>query len=106
VDEEHPWGSGAGGRALEPFRSVAVDRDVIAIGTWLWVAELDGVAMPGDPPWGGFVHDGCVLAADTGGAIDGMQIDFFATLRAYYLIIDGELGLDEISLHEGGARCE
>jgi 3D (Asp-Asp-Asp) domain-containing protein len=105
VDAEHPWGSGAGNRPLVPFRSVAVDPDVVPIGTSLWVEELDGLAMPGDPPWGGFIHDGCVLAADTGGSIDGMHIDFFAVLRDYYLELDGALGLDEVTVYEGGARC-
>jgi 3D (Asp-Asp-Asp) domain-containing protein len=105
VDAEHPWGSGAGGRALVPFRSVAVDRDVIAIGTSLYVLELDGIAMPGDPPWGDFVHDGCVSADDTGGGIDGMQIDFFAVFRAHYLTIDPQIDAPTVTLYGGGGRC-
>jgi 3D (Asp-Asp-Asp) domain-containing protein len=105
VDGEHPWGSGAGGRALVPFRSVAVDRDVVAIGTQLYVVELDGVAMPGDPPWGDFVHDGCVSADDTGGGIDGAHLDFFAVFRAHYLALDAVIDASTITVHEGGGRC-
>lgn len=105
VDEDHPWGSGAGDRPLVPFRSVAVDRAVLTIGQWYWVAELDGILMPGTPPVGGFVHDGCVSADDTGGGVDGQHIDFFSALRRYYLALDGELGLDTVTLYEGGGRC-
>lgn len=105
VDAQHPWGSGAGNRALVPFRSVAIDRDVLEIGRRYWVAELAGVAMPGEAPLGGFVHDGCVSADDTGGGIDGQHIDFFSALRGYYLALDRALGLDEVTLYEGGNRC-
>jgi len=102
VDADHPWGVGAGGRALVPFRSIAVDDAVLTIGRRYYVAELDGVTMPGP---GGFVHDGCVSADDTGGHILGAHIDFFSALRSYYLALDGALMLDDVTLYEGGARC-
>lgn len=105
VDAEHPWGSGSMDRPLVPFRSVAVDPLVVPIGARLWIAELDGVAMPGEPPWGGFVHDGCVAADDTGGAIDGAHLDFFAALREAYVDLDGRLALDTVEVTDGGARC-
>jgi 3D (Asp-Asp-Asp) domain-containing protein len=105
VDEDHPWGSGAGGRALVPFRSVAVDRDVLVIGRRYWVKELDGVRMPGEGPLGGWIHDGCVSADDTGGSIDDAHIDFFAALRGWYLEIAGVVRRNEVTLHEGGERC-
>lgn len=105
VDAEHPWGIGVENRALEPFRSVAVDSDVIAYGAALYAPELDGVLMPGDAPWGDFIHDGCLSADDTGGAIIGMHIDFFSALREYYLDLNDSLGLSDITLYDGGARC-
>jgi len=105
ADAAHPWGIGVQNRALEPYRSIAVDRNVIDYGTTLWVAELDGVTVPGDPPWGGFVHDGCVIAADTGGGIVGMHIDWFVGLRSSYRTLDAELGLGQVTVHDGGARC-
>lgn len=105
VDADHPWGYGVQNRALAPYRSIAVDPDVIAYGTTLYVPELDGEAMPGDQPWGGFVHDGCVIAADTGGAIIGMHIDWFVALRASYTTIDDRLALDHVTVDDGGARC-
>jgi 3D (Asp-Asp-Asp) domain-containing protein len=105
VDAEHPWGVGVQSRPLVPFRSVAVDPAVLTIGSSYYVLELDGVTMPGDEPWGAFVHDGCIVADDQGGAIDGMQIDFFAAFRGGYQALDGELGLNDVTLFEGGAHC-
>lgn len=105
VDEDHPWGVGAQNRPLVPFRSVAVDTSFVAIGAALYVEELDGVLMPGDAPWGAFVHDGCVVADDVGGGIDGQQVDFFSAARAHYLTLDGLLGLNDVTVFAGGARC-
>ena len=105
VDAAHPWGYGVQDRALEPYRSVAVDRSVIAYGTPLYLPAFDGVVMPGDPPWGGFVHDGCAIAADTGGGIVGMHVDFFAGLKASYLTLDAALMMDTITVNAGGTRC-
>ena len=105
ADADHPWGYGVQNRALVPFRSLAVDADVIEYGTGLYLPDLDGKAMPGEAPWGDFVHDGCTVAADTGGAIIGMHIDFFAATRGSYLVLDGELGLSDIEVRDGGERC-
>ena len=105
VDEDHPWGYGVQSRALAPFRSIAVDRDVIEYGTGVYLPALDGVSVPGDAPWGDFVHDGCVVAADTGGGIIGMHVDFFVGLRDAYLALDGELALDDLEVFDGGDRC-
>lgn len=102
---DHPWGTGVQDRPLVPYRSIAVDPAVIPYGTKLWVAELDGVAVPGAAPWGGFVHDGCVLAADTGGGIVGTHIDWFVGLISSYRALDGALALDRVTVHDGGARC-
>lgn len=103
-DDQHPWGSGSGNRPLVPFRSIAVDRDILTIGAKYYVLELDGVEMPG-PAGFAFVHDGCVSADDTGGQIVGDHIDFFSALRSYYLALDRDLDLGEVTIYEGGARC-
>lgn len=105
ADAQHPWGYGVQNRALAPFRSIAVDKSVIAIGTPIYVAELDGVTMPGDASYGAFVHDGCVTADDVGGGINGAHIDFFAALKAHYQSLNAALGLSSVTLHGGGARC-
>jgi 3D (Asp-Asp-Asp) domain-containing protein len=105
VDAQHPWGYGAVGNALVPFRSVAVDRSVVPLGTHLYVAEFDGVTMPGDPSYGQFVHDGCVSADDVGGGIVGQHLDFFAALEAHYQTLDTQLALSAVTVYEGGTRC-
>jgi len=105
ADAQHPWGYGVQGRALTPFRSFAVDKNEIAYGTKLYVPALDGVTMPGEAPWGAFVHDGCVSADDTGGAIIGKHVDWFVALKSGYQVLDAALGLTSITIHEGGARC-
>ena len=105
MDETRPWGIGVRDIPLVPFRSIASDPAVIATGTRVYVRELDGVTMPGDAPWGGFVHDGCVVAVDVGEAIRGAHIDFFSGTRQAYHALDGALRLRHVTLEEPGDRC-
>jgi hypothetical protein len=100
---DQPWGIGAGNRPLVPFRSLAVDRNLIAIGTALWIEQLDGVDMPGTFPT---VHDGCVIADDIGGRITGERVDWFVARKPYYGELDSALHLTQVSLFDGGARCQ
>jgi 3D (Asp-Asp-Asp) domain-containing protein len=72
LGDEHRFGRGAGRRPLVPFRSIAVDRRLIAIGEPLYVPEFDGLILPD-----GSRHDGCVRADDTGGNIKKREMDFF-----------------------------
>ena len=78
------WGTAGNGRPLDPFRTVAVDPRVVKLGSLVYIPALDGVTMPGRDPDGGFKHDGCVGADDTGGGIDGRQLDLFVGKRAFY----------------------
>jgi 3D (Asp-Asp-Asp) domain-containing protein len=105
VIDDRRWGIGVDDRRLVPFRSVAVDNALIATGTRLYVADLDGLAMPGDPPWGGFVHDGCVLADDRGSAIKGAKLDFFVGRKRHYRELDRLFRRGQVRVYEGGARC-
>jgi 3D (Asp-Asp-Asp) domain-containing protein len=103
VAGDEPWGIGASNRALVPFHSLAVDRDVVTIGAALWVPELDGLELPG---YFATQHDGCLVADDVGGNITGKQIDWFVAQKTYYLELDGALHhLDHVSVYAGGARC-
>jgi 3D (Asp-Asp-Asp) domain-containing protein len=76
-----PWGQGARSNPLEPDRSIAVDPDFVALGHWIYFAELDGLV----PPGASTPHDGCMRTDDVGGGIDGNQFDFFAGTRARWL---------------------
>jgi 3D (Asp-Asp-Asp) domain-containing protein len=104
-DETRRFGVGVLERPLSPFRSVAVDPSFVTIGKRLYIPELDGLPMPGIPPWGGFVHDGCVVADDRGGAVLGQQIDFFMVRRVYYQAFRRRHRLTQITVHDGGAYC-
>lgn len=101
--DEYPWGIGVQNRPLQPMRSIAVDRDFINYGDWVYAPELDGYEIP-DGPWGGFVHDGCLRADDTGSAINKWHIDFFAGYKSAYQEMVGDLG-SKIQLYRGGTRC-
>jgi 3D (Asp-Asp-Asp) domain-containing protein len=86
------WGTAGSGKPLQPFRTVAVDPKVVKLGSWLYVPLLEGRTMPGRPPWGGYVHDGCVIADDTGGHIAGNRLDLFVGRKGYFLGLSGSGG--------------
>jgi 3D (Asp-Asp-Asp) domain-containing protein len=107
---ENKWGTAGTGKPLQPFRTVAVDRTVIKLGSLLYVPLLEGRTMPGRPPWGGFVHDGCVVADDTGGGINGNQLDLFVGRKGYFLGLSGSRGSHawarHVSVFDGSKICE
>lgn len=108
---ENKWGSAGNGRPLQPFRTVAVDPKVIKLGSLLYVPELAGRTMPGRAPWGGYVHDGCVTADDTGGGIDGHQLDLFVGKKAYYVGLRSAHGgshawARHVPVFDGSKICE
>ncbi|MBI3268978.1 MAG: hypothetical protein HYZ53_08145 [Planctomycetes bacterium] len=73
-----PYGLGAQGIHLVPFRSVAVDRSVVRLGTRLYVPAARGILLPD-----GSRHDGIFEAHDVGSAIRGRRIDVFIGRRTY-----------------------
>lgn len=105
-----PWGTAGTGRALLPFRTVAVDPKVVKLGSLLYVPLLEGRTMPGRSPWGGYVHDGCVVADDTGGHITGNRVDLFVGRRAYFLGMSGSAGRHawarNVPVFDGTGICE
>lgn len=107
---ETQWGTAGTGRPLQPFRTVAVDPKVVKLGSLLYVPLLEGRTMPGRPPWGGYVHDGCLVADDTGGHIDGHQLDLFVGRKGYYLGLSGSGGSHAWARHvpvfDGSTICE
>lgn len=110
VIEGQVWGTAGTGRPLVPFRTVAVDPKLIKLNSLLYIPLLEGRTMPGRAPWGGFVHDGCVVADDTGGGIKGHQIDLFVGRKGHYLGLSGSGGSHAWARHvqvfDGAKRCE
>jgi 3D (Asp-Asp-Asp) domain-containing protein len=72
--ERFPWGRGATGDPITPLLSVAVDVEVIPLGTPLFIPEY--VGLPRDPA-NRSEHDGCFIAQDRGLQIQGQHIDVF-----------------------------
>jgi 3D (Asp-Asp-Asp) domain-containing protein len=67
-----PSGRGATGKAITPFRTVAVDSNVIPLGTSVFIPEFVGLPRPDGKP-----HDGCFVAEDRGLRVVGRQVDVF-----------------------------
>ncbi|ACY15744.1 3D domain protein [Haliangium ochraceum DSM 14365] len=98
----HPYGRGAGRRPLVPFRSVAIDPRVIDIGEPLYIPEFDGLRLPD-----GSLHDGCVRADDTGGAIKHRKMDFFVmSFDNFRFLLDKLWGVTWITPHVETPRCD
>ena len=104
------WGTAGSGKPLQPFRTVAVDPKVVKLGSLLYVPLLEGRTMPGRQPWGGYVHDGCVIADDTGGHIAGNRLDLFVGRKGYFLGLSGSGGSHAWARHvpvfDGTGICE
>lgn len=97
-----PYGRGAGWRPLVPFRSVAIDRRLVAIGEPLYIPEFDGMPLPD-----GSTHDGCVRADDTGGAIKHRLMDFFVVeLENFRWVRDALWGVRWFTPQIEAPRCE
>lgn len=97
-----PYGRGVGRRPLVPFRSIAVDPNVIPYDEPVYLPELDGMVLPD-----GSIHDGCVRADDRGGWIRRRHIDFFVVTRENYEYLLNQLwGLSRVTPHIEDARCE
>jgi 3D (Asp-Asp-Asp) domain-containing protein len=107
---ENQWGTAGTNHPLQPFRTVAVDPKVVKLGSLLYVPLLEGRTMPGRPPWGGFVHDGCVVADDTGGHIDGNRLDLFVGRKAYFLGLSGSgsshAWARHVPVYDGSKFCQ
>ena len=68
----YPFGIGVAGYALVPYRSLAVDPRFVPLGSPVELPELIGMPLPD-----GSTHDGCFVAVDRGGAINGHHLDLF-----------------------------
>ena len=71
-----PYGEGANGNQLVPYRTIAVDRSLIPIGSVVYIPAARGVTVT-LPSGDRAVHDGYFYAGDVGSAIKGNHIDVF-----------------------------
>jgi len=71
----HPLGCGVRNLPLMPFRTIAVDPDVIPLESVVFVPELRGRKFELNDR--AYIHDGYLFAGDRGGAIRGKHIDVF-----------------------------
>ena len=74
------YGDGVSGFKLVPFRTVAVDRKFIEIGTLIYIPQAVGVVIT-LPNGNTAKHDGYFFAADVGGDIKTNHIDTFFGLK-------------------------
>ncbi len=89
-----PWGRGAMGQAITPLLTVAVDSDVIALGTPIYIPEFEG--LPRDAARSA-AHDGCFIAQDRGLRVKGKHVDIFtgepALTRLYNRLLPSNRGV-------------
>ncbi|MBF2027539.1 MAG: DUF3747 domain-containing protein [Oscillatoriales cyanobacterium C42_A2020_001] len=71
-----PYGEGVGGNQLVPYRTIAVDKTMIPIGSVVYIPEARGtvVTLPSGQQ---AVHDGYFYAADVGAAVKENHIDVY-----------------------------
>ncbi len=68
-----PWGRGATGGPITPMRTLAADTAVLAMGTVVYIPELDGVPRGESTD----VLDGCFVVEDRGLRVKGEHVDIF-----------------------------
>ncbi len=105
--DRYPWGSGAAGASLIPFRSLAVDANVIPHDTLIYMEEWDGVYIPARDGLGNFVHDGCFIAHDVGGWIKNDHFDFFSGTHAMWLALERIVPTrTRFTMYMNSGRCQ
>ena len=91
---------GSSGCKLIPFRSAAVDRRIVPIGSQLMIEETRGMKLPN-----GAIHDGVWYALDTGGRIRNNRVDLFVGAGKKPLSVPIDHGikhLEPLKVHVGG----
>ena len=73
---EGEYGEGTAGFLLVPYRSIAVDPDMIEIGSVIYIPDARGKSIV-LPSGESIIHDGYFFAADVGGVIQDSHIDVF-----------------------------
>lgn len=96
------WGLDSTGGSLVPFKSIAVDPNVIDLGTKIYIEQFDGIKI-GPKQY----HNGCVVATDTGYSIKGKHIDVFTGTKAKYKQFSKRLKyISEVKLFLNSNKCK
>jgi 3D (Asp-Asp-Asp) domain-containing protein len=104
---QFPWGQGSFSNALVPLRSLAVDREFVAIRTVIYIAQFDGLEIPALGGVSAFTHDGCFRADDVGGGIDGNHIDIMAGTTEMWRHMETVYPTrSDLDAYTGVAKCE
>jgi 3D (Asp-Asp-Asp) domain-containing protein len=77
--QRYPWGRGATGQPITPLLTIAVDSDVVAMGSSVYIPEYDGMPRDSDSS---SLHDGCFVAQDRGVRVKGKHVDVFTGHRS------------------------
>ena len=90
----YPWGRGAAGKPITPLTTVAVDTNVIPMGTHVYIPEFEGLPrLHGSSE----THDGCFVAEDRGLMIKGQHVDIFTgsppSTRLYNRLVPSNVGI-------------
>lgn len=96
-----PTGRGATGKPVTPLRSIAVDIEVIPLGSVVYIPDYAGLPL-GD----GSKHDGCFRADDRGSKVVGRHVDIFTgdpeTTKLYNKLVPSNQG---VRVEVGAERC-
>ncbi len=99
----YPWGRGATGGPITPLLTVAVDSDVIPLGTAIYIPEYEGLPRDVDRS---AEHDGCFVAQDRGLKVKGKHVDVFtghpALTRMWNNLVPSNKG---VTIVLDGPRC-
>lgn len=104
--KEFPWGRGATGQAITPLLTVAVDSNVVPLGTALYIPEYDGLPRDVDRS---ALHDGCFIAQDRGLKVQGKQVDVFtgheSVTKLWNRLVPSNQGVRVVVEHPKCARA-
>lgn len=100
--QQFPMGVTTKGTSPRAFRTVAVDRSQIPLGSRLYLPNWDGYELPN-----GTVHDGCFVAEDTGVAITWGRLDVHVGLgrRVYQKVLQDLGGVAMETVFYEHSRC-
>jgi 3D (Asp-Asp-Asp) domain-containing protein len=97
-----PFGRGATGKPITPFRTIAADTGVLPMGTVVYIPELDGLQRDES----GAALDGCFVVEDRGSRVKGEHVDIFTGSRAVTAFLEQRLPSNQgVTVVVDAPRC-